>query len=190
MVHDTEHLAAETIYALLDDRLDAVRARQVESHLWRCEPCRALREECGALRNALAWYAAEPPGPPEGYWKEFWRRSPLAVRTAGTLRMAGTRTAGTSRPGFRRVAIALAPALAVAASLLLLVGLWRTGSERPERSVGPEGISEPSPSIVSPVLGQAEWADDYDFFEQVTIAVGSVDPMSKGVVLASLAQAP
>jgi hypothetical protein len=31
---------------------------------------------------------------------------------------------------------------------------------------------------------------DYEFFERVTVAVGSMDPMSKGIILAGLGEAP
>ena len=174
-----EHLDAETIYALLDERLDAVRARQVESHLWRCERCRRLREECGALRNALAWYAADPPAAPEGYWEEFWRRYPLASLT--TPQPANPEPAA-GRASVRRFRPAMvAPALGLAAAVVLIIGFWR---------IDGQPADEPPALVFSPAVVQADWADDYEFFQQVTVAVGSVDPMSKGVVLASLAQAP
>ena len=45
-------------------------------------------------------------------------------------------------------------------------------------------------TALAPAPTSSDWAADYEFFEQVTVAVGSVDPMSKGVVLASLAEEP
>jgi hypothetical protein len=34
------------------------------------------------------------------------------------------------------------------------------------------------------------WADDYARFERMSIAVGGIDPVSKGLVLATLAEEP
>jgi hypothetical protein len=39
-------------------------------------------------------------------------------------------------------------------------------------------------------MASAGWADDYARFEQMSIAVGGIDPVSKGVVLASLVEEP
>ncbi|HET9480406.1 MAG TPA: zf-HC2 domain-containing protein, partial [Candidatus Polarisedimenticolia bacterium] len=67
------HLDTQAIYALLDGRLEPGAEQVAEAHIWRCDGCRALREECAALLSSLRWYAADPPGPPDGYWDEFWR---------------------------------------------------------------------------------------------------------------------
>ncbi|CAN5223656.1 hypothetical protein BH18GEM1_BH18GEM1_00480 [soil metagenome] len=169
-----EHVDAETVYALLDGRLDTVRSRQVETHLWRCEACRRLRAECGALRTSLLWYGAEPPSPPDGYWNEFWRRVSLD-------REPDTRPAVAPQATARR----LAPLLAAAASVVLIVGgVWAI---RAGTAMAPTPAPAQAPASSA---AQAEWADDYELFERTSIAIGGVDPMSKGVVLASLAEAP
>ncbi len=169
-----EHLDAETVYALLDGRLDTVRSPQVETHLWRCEACRRLRQECAALRSSLLWYGAEPPPPPDGYWDEFWRRVLLD-------REPGARPAVAPQATARRLALLLAAAAAV---VLIVGGMWaiRAGTGMAPAPVPVQAIASSA--------ARAEWADDYELFERTSIAIGGVDPMSKGVVLASLAEAP
>jgi hypothetical protein len=39
-------------------------------------------------------------------------------------------------------------------------------------------------------MASAGWADDYARFERMSVAVGGIDPVSKGVALASLAERP
>jgi hypothetical protein len=152
------HLDAEAVYALLDGRLSEPVERAAEAHLWRCDRCRRLREECSAVLISLRWYAADPPAPPEGYWEEFWTGLGL-----------------TPRPRVRR----LFPALALAASIALLL-LIQPGPE-----TGPD---DRAPIAAAPAPGP-EWASEYRLFEQATVAIGSVDPVSKGIILASLAEA-
>lgn len=152
------HLDAEALYALLDGRLSEPAGRAAEAHLWRCDRCRLLREECAALLGSLRWYAVEPPAPPDGYWDEFWT----------DLRLAPPARA-------RR----LVPALALAASIALLLLI------QPGPDTTPDDLA---PIAAAPAPGP-EWASEYRLFEQATAAIGSVDPVSKGIVLASLAEA-
>ncbi|MGH7588393.1 MAG: zf-HC2 domain-containing protein [Gemmatimonadota bacterium] len=151
------HLDPEAVYALLDGRLSEPVERAAEAHLWRCDRCRLLREECAALLSSLRWYAADPPAPPEGYWDEFWTGLGLAPR--------------------RRVR-RLFPALALAASIAVLLLI------QPH----PETAPDAPPIAAAPAPGP-EWASEYRLFEQATVAIGSVDPVSKGIILASLAEA-
>ncbi len=60
------HLDPEAIYDLLDGRLEPAAERAAEAHLWRCDDCRTLREECTALQSSLRWYAADRPATPSG----------------------------------------------------------------------------------------------------------------------------
>lgn len=159
----TEHLDQETLYELVDGRLDPVRERWAEAHLLRCEVCRMQHEECSALLSSLRWYGADPPRPPIGYWDSFWRRWPIVTRTVS-----------------RRAARWMAPAVGMAASIVLLIGVWWGARNELTNSQSP----------VPTVAFDSGWEDDYEFFERATIAVGSVDPLSKGVILASLAEAP
>jgi hypothetical protein len=39
-------------------------------------------------------------------------------------------------------------------------------------------------------MANAGWADDYARYERMSVAVGGIDPVSKGIVLASLAEEP
>lgn len=172
-MHMAGHIHVRTIHALLDGRLDAPQARRVESHLWRCGECRALREEYAALQTALRWYGADPPVPPEGYWEGFWRRWPLEGRVSALDEPPVAKRASVARR--------IAPAVALAASVTLIAGVWWTNR-------GP--VDETPLPVRAPTAVSSDWAADYEFFEQVTVAVGSVDPMSKGIVLASLAEAP
>lgn len=153
------HLDAETIYDLLDGRLDLPVEQAAEAHLWRCDPCRTLREECAALLSSLRWYAADPPAPPEGYWDELWRKLSLSPRRRARRRL---------------------PALALAASIAILL------------AIQPQGEPAPGPPVAvassEPVAPGPRWASEYRRFEQATVAVGSVDPLSKGIVLASFAE--
>lgn len=164
-----EHLDIDTLYRLLDGELDPSAARAAESHVWRCQPCRALRDECGAVSSALRWYGGEPPSPPEEYWEGFWQRLPLdsVSRRPGAVRYSPRR---------------LVPALAAAAVAAWILATVSTGPREPVHT----SSSVTHASVAIP----AEWADDYDLFQQTTIAIGSVDPISKGIALASLAQAP
>ena len=152
------HLDAEAVYALLDGRLPEPAGRAAEAHLWRCDRCRVLREECAALLDSLRWYAVEPPAPPEGYWDEFWTDLGLTPRARA-----------------RRVI----PSLALAASIALLLLI------RPE----PETTPDAPTTVAAAPAPDPEWASEYRLFEQATVAIGSVDPVSKGIVLASLAEA-
>ena len=154
------HLDAEVIYELLDGRLGPVVGRAAEAHLWRCDRCRTLREECAALLSSLRWYAADPPAPPDGYWDVFWRRRPLSRH---------------------RRARRIAPALALAASVALLLWIQPRSEGNP---AGPVAVGS-QPGVVEP---SPQWASEYRLFEQATVTIGSVDPLSKGVVLASLAE--
>ena len=176
----TEHLDAETIYELAEGRLEPGRERAAEAHLWRCDSCRALREECASTLEALRWYGDRDVTPPEGYWSDFWARWPLA----GDVRSA----AGRSRR--------LLPAAAAAAVLVLAVGTWWAADRRGESSLDPVASSAsasfapgPRPDARELVAGTA-WESDFELLERVTFAIGSVDPTSKGVALASLAEEP
>jgi hypothetical protein len=68
----------------------------------------------------------------------------------------------------------------MAASIVLLIGVWWSSRSEPVES------EPPAPTVAF----DSGWEDDYEFFERATVAVGSVDPLSKGVILASLAEAP
>ncbi|HKY59824.1 MAG TPA: zf-HC2 domain-containing protein [Gemmatimonadota bacterium] len=151
------HLDAAAVYALLDGRLSEPGEQAAEAHLWRCDRCRSLREECAAVLSSLRWYGADPPAPPEGYWDEFW-----------------TGFGPKLRPPARR----LFPALALAASIALLLLI----------QPGPESAPDDRAPIVSAPAPGPEWASEYRLFEQATVAIGSVDPVSKGIVLAGLAE--
>lgn len=163
------HLAPEAIYDLLDGRLEPAAERAAEAHLWWCDDCRTLREECTALLSSLRWYAADPPGPPDGYWDELWRKLPLRPRH-----------------GARR----LVPALALAASIaiLLLVQPWRETSSTDGPAGTPEAVAPVATGAVEAASPGPQWASEYRLFEQATMSIGSVDPLSKGIVLASLSE--
>ncbi len=167
----TEHLDEQLAYDLLDGRLDAATESAAQAHLLRCERCRGLERECAGVVESLRWYGLEAVEPPEGYWEGFWERwSPQVVPL----------------PVDRRGGWRFAPALATAAAVALLAGLW--WSERPRE------VERRTAVVQVPTLRQAaadsDWGDDYARFEQMAIAVGGVDPVSKGIVLASLAEAP
>ena len=176
----TEHLDAETIYELAEGRLEPGRERAAEGHLWRCDSCRALREECASTLEALRWYGDRELAPPAGYWSGFWARWPIAGDVRGA---AGRR---------RR----LLPAVAAAAVLVLAIGTWWATEQRDARSLdqvasSASGSFAPGrrPDARELVAGTA-WENDVELLERVTFAIGSVDPMSKGVALASLAEEP
>lgn len=175
----TNHLDTPTIYRLLDGELDAAAEGNAEAHLLRCERCRAEREECRATLEALESYGGEP-APPEEYWDAFWVRFEERVAAASTAER---------RPG-RVVAFRgawLGPALATAATIaLLLLGTWWVRGPDP----GAVDSSEPRTVAARSVVADTGWESDLEFFERATVAVGSVDPLSKGIVLASMAEAP
>ena len=181
-----EHLDAETIYALLEGELEPGRERAAEAHLWRCDACRALREECAATLGGLRWYGERTPPTPEAYWESFWSRWPLA----DDLRARRERVvAAPRRLGARRLTAA------AAAVAILAAGSWwtaRRAEVNPTRlasqataSVQPSGSSAPRE-----LLAGTAWENDVEVMRRVTFTVGSIDPLSKGVVLASRAEEP
>lgn len=184
----TEHLHEQLLYDLLDGRLDPAAESAAEAHLLRCDACRALERECAGVVESLRWYGLQPVEPPAGYWEQFWERwSPdRALAPAGR---SAADVADDPRvvplPVDRRGAWRFAPALATAAAVALLAGLW--WSERPR-------VVETRTTVVqAPPLREAvaasDWGADYARYEQIAVAVG-VDPVSKGIVLAGLAEAP
>lgn len=176
----TNHLDPETLYALLDGELDAAVEGRAEAHLLRCAECRAAREEAGAVLASLRWYAAAPPVPPPGYWEGFWARFSARVdRAPGTDRVAEARPV-------RRAW--LAPALAAAAAVALLAGTWWAGEAIREASTPTVASTPAVPSRAR--VAQPEWESDIDFFERATVAVGGVDPLSKGLVLVAMSESP
>ena len=169
----SEHLDEQLLYDLLDGRLDAAAEGAAQAHLLRCDRCRELERDCAGVVESLRWYGLEPVEPPAGYWERFWDRwspepqvVPLPIDARGAWRFA--------------------PALATAAAVALLAGLW--WAERPREAETPTAVVEAPP--LREAVAVSDWGDDYARFEQMAIAVGGVDPMSKGIVLAGLAEAP
>lgn len=186
-----EHLDVQLVYDLLDGRLDSAAESAAQAHLLRCDRCRGLERECAGVVESMRWYGLEPVEPPEGYWEQFWERwSPDVVEApAGPGSPDEDEADGPQvvrLPVERRGAWRFAPALTTAAALALLAGLW--WSERPRE------VEMQTAAVEAPPLREAaavsDWGDDYARFEQMAIAVGGVDPVSKGIVLASLAEAP
>lgn len=177
MMKGSEHLDTQRVYDLLDGRLDAVAESEAQAHLLRCEACRRLERETAAVIDALGWYGSEPAEPPAGYWDAFWARWNPGAEPAPEPTPIASRRRGISR--------ALAPALALAAALALLVGLW--WSERPPATIERPTASAPQ---LREAVAASGWGDDYARFERMAIAVGGIDPVSKGVILASLAEGP
>jgi anti-sigma factor RsiW len=173
-MNGTNHLDAQRVYDLLDGRLDPAAESAAQAHLFRCDRCRELERECAGVVESLRWYGSERLEPPLGYWDAFWARwSPDAEPVVRLL---------APRPPASR----FTPALAVAAALALLAGLW--WSERSPETAGELRTAE-APPLRQAVAGSG-WADDYARFERMSIAVGGIDPVSKGIVLATLAEEP
>lgn len=179
-MNGSEHLSEQRVYDLVDGRLDMAAESAAQAHLLRCERCRLLERECAGVVESLRWYGSEPVEPPAGYWSEFWDRWSAGERASDPAPIP-IRSTASRRAGFR-----LAPALALAAALAFLVGLWWT--ERP--APGPTATASVSAPPLREAMASAGWADDYARFERMSVAVGGIDPVSKGVVLASLAEQP
>lgn len=128
---------AETIQELVDGTLGPVRRAELQTHLDRCEACRALVADLQEIHDAAA--ALEPIRPPDHVWGQI----------AGQLRQEG-RVLSTPRARTRSMAV-----LAIAASLVLAVGgaLYMLG--RYEPAAGPSG----SPSQGAVAGGNATGAD-------------------------------
>ncbi|CAN5889380.1 hypothetical protein BH20GEM1_BH20GEM1_02220 [soil metagenome] len=173
-MNGASHLDAQRVYDLLDGRLDLTAESAAQAHLLRCDRCRELERECAGVVESLRWYGSEPVSPPADYWDDFWARWSPSEEPVVRLHAR--------RPAPSR----LAPALAVAAALALLVGLWWT--ERAPETPGELRTAE-APPLRQAVTGTG-WADDYARFERMSIAVGGIDPVSKGLVLATLAEEP
>ncbi|MFN2383756.1 MAG: hypothetical protein ABR559_05770 [Gemmatimonadota bacterium] len=196
---ESQHLETETLYRLLDGRLATAADRRAEAHLLRCAACRALREECAATVSALRWYAAAPPAPPAGYWAAFWTALPIAGMVpdarpvpAGLERVPGDPSA---RAGMVRRYAPLACAASLAGVLMFGAGVWWSGSggDPAGPPVGAALPPQPIPAAAGGPAGRpagdSAWEDDWAYFDRVTYAIGSVDPLSKGVALAGLAEA-
>jgi len=184
----TEHLDERLLYDLLDGRLDAAAESAAQAHLLRCDRCRALERECAGVVESLRWYGLEPVEPPAGYWEGFWERwSPDRTYAPQDRPPAAEAEAPSVLPlrVHRRGAWRFAPALAAAAAVALLAGLW--WSERPRVVETRTTIVEAPP--LREAVAVSDWGADYARYEQMASAVG-VDPVSKGIVLASLAEAP
>lgn len=183
-MHIREHQDAETLYRLLEGRLEPGLERAVESHLWRCEACRALRDQCATILGALHWYGEWMTRPPVGHWDDFWARWPLA----GDLRSRSI------LPGRVRRGRGRAAGLATAAAVVLAAGLWWSAGRNQDTTTR-QPLSPPSPSPTAQagarqlVVG-TPWEGDVEAIERLGMAVGSMDPSSKGVALASLAGEP
>lgn len=128
--------ALELISLELDGLLD--REDKLQEHLARCASCRQLREDLGAIHQALPALEAEPP-------------EDLVQRVLGELKPVPPR----KRFGLRGLA-------GVAACAVLCIGLWQL-RPAPEPSValtadeGPSAYSEtaPEPEGVQPELALA-----------------------------------
>ena len=96
----------EAIQELADGTLGAIRRTELELHLEQCEPCRRFAEDIRAIRDAAG--SLEPLAPPDHVW----------LQIAGRLRRDGRVTA----PEPRRVGSRHFVPLAIAASLMLIVG--------------------------------------------------------------------
>ncbi|HUE96496.1 MAG TPA: hypothetical protein VMN39_07535, partial [Longimicrobiaceae bacterium] len=79
-----------------------------------------------------------------------------------------------------------APALAAAAVVTLLLGAWWASGPRE----GEDPLSTDRTVAARAVVAETGWESDLEFFERATVAVGGVDPLSKGIVLASMAESP
>jgi len=168
-MNPSPHLDPRTLHDLVDDQLGPDEERAALTHLLRCHECRAARDERAAVVTALRWYAAAPPAAPAGYWESFWERWSAAVEPAPVRRR------------WRWVAV---PA---AAAALVAGGLWlRPVADQAPMTAMAE-LRQTAPPLTSADL---DLVRDYEFFERVTVAVGSMDPMSKGIILAGLGEAP
>jgi len=174
------HLDAETIYELAEGRLDAARAGSAEAHLWRCDACRALREECVGTLDALRWYGQSAVPAPAKYWEGFWGRFPLAGELPAAARA-------------RRQPVRAWAAAAASVAILALGGWWAAGRlEAPAGTASPGvAVMAPDPVPASAAFDAAPgWEEDVEALRRMGSTIGSVDPLSKGFALASLAQEP
>jgi len=172
------HTDSETIYDHLEERLEEPEARAVEAHLWRCDACRRLRDECAAVVSGLGWYGAETPDPPTGYWSDFWARWETRDEAPSSK---DRRARILPFPRIPELIRDLAPAAAIAA---LLVGWW--AATLPDAADEPPAIAGPTPPQVEDASGA--WQEDIEMFERATIMAGGVDPLSKGIVLVGLVE--
>lgn len=183
-MNGSEHLSEQRVYDLVDGRLDKAAESAAQAHLLRCERCRLLERECVGVVESLRWYGSEPVEPPAGYWAEFWDR--WSAREADSAPSPSDSPAIPLRTAPRRAGVRLAPVLAMAAALALLLGLWWTDRPAP----APTTTASVSAPPLREAMANAGWADDYARFERMSVAVGGIDPVSKGIVLASLAEEP
>jgi negative regulator of sigma E activity len=130
MSHDPDRHPADQLSAYLDGEMTRDERDAIELHLAACPACRAALQDYRALAAAAA-DEATPPVPADLHTRI--RRRIDAVRPAGVAATALGPATGRSVPAAgRRFLPSYRLALAVAASALLVIGLWAVRPDRPE----------------------------------------------------------
>jgi hypothetical protein len=159
----TCHEIKELTVPYLELDLEPSRVRDVTTHLEGCAGCRAEMEVVRQVLVQVKGTAVPDPG------EQFWREFPHRVRRElEQLQSNAATPGGASRyQRFWGGGVTAKRTLALAASLLLVVGLWSLKglldkrTEPPLQSVaqGPNAVDLPSPGDAE---WEAYWEDDPD----------------------------
>jgi anti-sigma factor RsiW len=178
----------EHLLDYVDNELSGSMQQVVAEHLQMCLVCR--KEVENYRKTAMLLQLRAVPEPPEKYWNESWEKIRAGFK-ARVLPMPETPLPSPSR-GLWLQRINWRPLVGVAAMFLLIIAAvvwsWQSGSRQ-------LAANAPKRIYLIPAPQPAGWRDDNlqdDMSRQMDIiyagraAFGSIDPISKSVMLVRL----
>jgi hypothetical protein len=115
----------ESIHALVDGTIGAIRRAELERHLAECTDCRAFLADMQAIRDAAA--SLDPIAPPDGVWLQIAGR----LRQEGRVAAPPPRHSSPPRAHIALLAIAASLLLVVAAAIAILLPQYRANKGAP-----------------------------------------------------------
>ena len=119
----------ESIHALVDGTIGAIRRAELERHLAECAECRAFLADMQAIRDTAA--SLDPIAPPDGVWLQIAGR----LRQEGRVAAPPPRTSPPPRAHVALLAIAASLLVAVGAAIAVLLPQYRAANGAPAAAV-------------------------------------------------------
>jgi hypothetical protein len=119
----------ESIHALVDGTIGAIRRAELERHLAECADCRAFLADMQAIRDAAA--SLDPIAPPDGVWLQIAGR----LRQEGRVATPPPRKSSPPRAHVALLAIAASLLVAVGAAIAVLLPQYRASKGAPAAAV-------------------------------------------------------
>ena len=119
----------ESIHALVDGTIGAIRRAELERHLAECAECRAFLADMQAIRDTAA--SLDPIAPPDGVWLQIAGR----LRQEGRVAAPPPRTSPPPRAHVALLAIAASLLVAVGAAIAVLLPQYRAAKGAPAAAV-------------------------------------------------------